>query len=112
MVVDGLYRAFQRNNREDAFKREDGKWTYQGAEDLCTEDLVSAAGEIIPLSQTMKEKLAKLRAWAIDRARNASSEEPDDGQQPSETWCYGAHSSMESLPADVLEQMASEKGQS
>ncbi len=55
VVVSALYRAFA-----------DGERT------LATSDLVAAAREMVPLSVTMREPIAALRAWARDRARLAA----------------------------------------
>ncbi len=41
-----------------------------------TEDIVKAVRESVPLSRTMAEELATLRAWASGRARTASVERP------------------------------------
>ena len=41
--------------------------------DLATEDLVQAAQETVPLSDTMREGIAELRLWAETRARPTSS---------------------------------------
>ena len=41
---------------------------------LTTEGMVHALGETVPLSRTMKEKIATLRNWCKTRARPASSE--------------------------------------
>ena len=39
--------------------------------DVTTQDLLTAAGETVPLSQTMAEDMADLREWAATRARPA-----------------------------------------
>jgi len=44
--------------------------------DITTEDILAAAGQSIPLSETMKEKIDMLRYWAETRARPASSGPP------------------------------------
>lgn len=44
-----------------------------GRRALRTEDLLSAAAEVIPLSVTMKEALAAMRHWASTRARRAGA---------------------------------------
>ncbi len=44
--------------------------------DITTEDILAAAGQSIPLSETMKEKIDMLRFWAETRARPASSGPP------------------------------------
>jgi hypothetical protein len=41
---------------------------------LATEGIVHSLGETVPLSRTMKEKIAALRNWCKTRARAASSE--------------------------------------
>jgi SpoVK/Ycf46/Vps4 family AAA+-type ATPase len=41
---------------------------------LTTEGMVHSLGETVPLSRTMKEKIATLRNWCKTRARPASSE--------------------------------------
>jgi ATP-dependent 26S proteasome regulatory subunit len=48
----------------------------QGTIDIGTTSLVSACREVIPLSQTMRERLAEMREWSKSRARRASP--PDD----------------------------------
>jgi len=62
-VVSGLYEAFDQGR------------------DLSTEDLEKVLGQTVPLSRTMKEDIDRLRRWAADRARGASSEsflKPED----------------------------------
>jgi ATP-dependent 26S proteasome regulatory subunit len=54
-VVEALYDAFDRGR------------------DVTTGDIVRAARASVPLSMTMREKIAYLREWAADRARDASS---------------------------------------
>jgi ATP-dependent 26S proteasome regulatory subunit len=44
----------------------------QGDVDITTEGVVAAMKEVIPLSQTMRERLAGMREWARSRARRAS----------------------------------------
>jgi SpoVK/Ycf46/Vps4 family AAA+-type ATPase len=51
----------------------------QGQVDISTERLVAAAREVIPLSQTMRERLAEMREWSKSRARRAS---PADDAKP------------------------------
>ena len=41
---------------------------------LTTEGVIHSIAETVPLSRTMKEKIATLRAWCRTRARPASSE--------------------------------------
>ena len=48
----------------------------QGQADIHTDELVAACREVIPLSQTMRERLAEMREWSKSRARRASP--PDD----------------------------------
>ena len=48
----------------------------QGKIDIATDSLVRAIREVIPLSQTMRERLAEMREWSKSRARRASP--PDD----------------------------------
>ena len=43
-----------------------------GESDITTEMMLQALGEIIPLSQTMRERLTEMREWARSRARLAS----------------------------------------
>lgn len=62
VVVGALYEAF------DADKP------------LATEHLLHACQDVIPLSQTMRERLAEMREWSKSRARRASP--PDDAGQP------------------------------
>ncbi|MBM4342467.1 MAG: AAA family ATPase [Deltaproteobacteria bacterium] len=47
-----------------------------GTTDIDTQALVGAIKEVIPLSQTMRERLAEMREWSKSRARRASP--PDD----------------------------------
>jgi SpoVK/Ycf46/Vps4 family AAA+-type ATPase len=44
----------------------------QGKTDITTDSLLAAAREVIPLSQTMRERLAEMREWSKSRARRAS----------------------------------------
>lgn len=44
-----------------------------GAREITTEDLLTAARSVVPLSKTAAEKITKLREWAKGRARRASS---------------------------------------
>jgi len=41
------------------------------------EDLIKAAHASVPLSMTMREKIAYMRDWADTRARQASSAQPE-----------------------------------
>ncbi len=57
--------------------------------DITTEDILKVAGQSVPLSMTMKEKIDMLRYWAGTRARPASSAVPpetgEEGWQEDET---------------------------
>lgn len=68
VIVSGLYNAFG-----------DGKVgaDINTASDITTEILVNAMDEVIPLSQTMREKIASMREWARSRARLASHPDVD-----------------------------------
>jgi AAA+ superfamily predicted ATPase len=55
IVNEGLYAAFGEGRRA-----------------VTQDDLLHAAGEVVPLSVTMKEALAAMRHWASARARRAS----------------------------------------
>ena len=46
-----------------------------GGREIDAEDLSSAAGGVVPLSKTAGEKIERLRAWAVGRARPATSPE-------------------------------------
>ncbi len=56
IVPEAMFTAFADNGRE-----------------INTEDLRLAASTVVPLSVTAKEKIEKLRAWAVGRARPATS---------------------------------------
>ena len=43
-----------------------------GAREITTEDLIEAAGTVVPLTTTAKEKIQALRTWAKGRARPAT----------------------------------------
>lgn len=58
----------------DAFEFDDGR-------DIDDDMLLHAAGEIIPLSYTAKEKIDFLREWARARARRASSTSSEQEEQ-------------------------------
>jgi hypothetical protein len=45
------------------------------AREIKTEDLIKAAGRVVPLVKTMPEKIKELRKWAGERARPATSPE-------------------------------------
>ena len=49
--------------------------------DITTQDILTAARQSIPLSETMKEKIDLLRYWAETRARPASSAEPVETEE-------------------------------
>ena len=49
----------------------------QGESDITTDGVVVAMREVIPLSQTMRERLAGMREWARSRARRASTSDED-----------------------------------
>lgn len=57
----------------------------QGETDIGTDALVAACREVIPLSQTMRERLAEMREWSKSRARRASpaDEQPGVGEAAS-----------------------------
>ena len=61
VVVGALYEAFD------------------ATQPLATEHLLHACKDVIPLSQTMRERLAEMREWSKSRARRASP--PDDAGQ-------------------------------
>ena len=44
-----------------------------GAREITTDDLLTAAKSVVPLSKTAAEKIAKLREWAAGRARPANT---------------------------------------
>ena len=46
-----------------------------GARQLTTADLLQAASTVVPLAKTSAEKIEKLRAWAVGRARAATTPE-------------------------------------
>lgn len=48
-----------------------------GEREPTTDDLVTAAGNVVPLSKTASEKLARLREWAAGRARPATKQVAD-----------------------------------
>jgi hypothetical protein len=56
LVPDALFAAFN-----------------DGAREITTDDLISAASTVVPLSKTAAEKIGKLRDWARNRARPATS---------------------------------------
>jgi AAA+ superfamily predicted ATPase len=58
LVPDALYAAFDDNARE-----------------ITTADLITAAGSVVPLAKTAADKIEKLRAWAVGRARSATTQD-------------------------------------
>lgn len=56
-IIDAMYKAFPQNR------------------DINTDDISKALKTVIPLSRTMSEDISRLRAWASDRARPASSKQ-------------------------------------
>jgi len=56
IVPDALFTAFEDGERE-----------------ITTRDIIAAAEEVVPLSETAREKIRDLRAWATERARAATS---------------------------------------
>jgi SpoVK/Ycf46/Vps4 family AAA+-type ATPase len=44
-----------------------------GARDLKVTDLFLAAKQVVPLSKTAKDKIAAMRAWAVEKARPATT---------------------------------------
>ncbi len=71
VIVTALYNAYDEGH---------------GETDIDTELLVAAMDEVIPLSQTMRERLSGMREWAKSRARRASppdvDEDDDDEDSP------------------------------
>ena len=63
IVISSLYDAFDRGS------------------DIDQKTLESAAGSMIPLSQTMQEEINTIREWAKLRARRATSGTEDDGDE-------------------------------
>lgn len=56
LVPDALYAAFA-----------------DGAREITTDDLLKAAGSVVPLSRTAADKIETLRKWGRDRARQATA---------------------------------------
>jgi hypothetical protein len=52
-----------------------------GGRDITTDDLLAAARTVVPLSRTASEKVARLREWAKGRARPATSNITELGEQ-------------------------------
>ncbi len=71
VVIAGLYEAFGARRP------------------LTTADLLAAVEQTVPLSQTMHERVAAIRAWAEGRARRASSAVDDAGQRARPTTVPG-----------------------
>ncbi|HAN32082.1 MAG TPA: ATPase [Myxococcales bacterium] len=49
-----------------------------GETDISTDSMLTAMDEVIPLSQTMRERLSGMREWAKSRARRASPPDADE----------------------------------
>ena len=64
LVPDALFAAFADNER-----------------DITTDDLIAAAKTVVPLSKTAGEKIDRLREWAKGRARPATSNVTEIGEQ-------------------------------
>lgn len=64
LVPDALYAAFAEDMREPT-----------------TSDLIAAALTVTPLSKTAAEKIARLREWAVGRARPATKREDEQQEQ-------------------------------
>ena len=64
LVTDAMYSAFA-----------------DGARDLTTDDLLAAARTVVPLNKSASEKIERLRAWAKGRARPATSDVAEFGEQ-------------------------------
>lgn len=58
LIPDAMFAAFNDNGRE-----------------IATADLIAAAATVVPLSKTADNKIARLRQWAVGRARRASATE-------------------------------------
>lgn len=52
--------------------------------ELETQDIMKSLEDSVPLSETMREKITKLREWSFDRARPVSSEQPKPTRTPHE----------------------------
>jgi len=63
VVIEGLYEAFDEGT------------------DLTTDHMLSVIRATVPLSMTMREKIAYLRDWASTRARQASSQKAEDFEE-------------------------------
>jgi ATP-dependent 26S proteasome regulatory subunit len=68
LVIEALYDAFDKGR------------------DLTTEDILKAAGSAVPLSMTMREKIAYLREWAKTRARPASNQPVESFEEQAEVF--------------------------
>jgi hypothetical protein len=62
LVPDAMYRAFADNGR-----------------DIDVQDILDATISVVPLSKSSSEKIDKLRAWAVGRARPATTPEAAGG---------------------------------
>jgi hypothetical protein len=49
--------------------------------EITTDDLVKAAGDVVPLSKTMEQQIEAQRKWSLGRARPASNPELDKLEQ-------------------------------
>lgn len=68
LVPDALFEAFNDGERAPS-----------------VDDLMKAAGTVVPLSKTSAEKINKLREWAKGRARPATSEQASEGAHTAQT---------------------------
>lgn len=66
LVPEALFSAFAENARE-----------------ITTQDLLAAAATVRPLAETAKEKITKLREWAVGRARSATSKASNEAVETS-----------------------------
>jgi SpoVK/Ycf46/Vps4 family AAA+-type ATPase len=69
IIVTGLYNAYG-EGKVGADVNTDN--------DINTEGLIAATDEIVPLSQTMRERIAEMREWARSRARLASPPDTEE----------------------------------
>lgn len=63
LIPDALYTAFADDARE-----------------ITTGDLVAAASTVVPLAKTAADKINRLRAWAVGRARSATTSDTVSGK--------------------------------
>lgn len=56
-----------------------------GARAITTDDMMSAAKAVVPLTRTASAKIDKLREWAASRARNASKQDSESGTPKART---------------------------